>query len=137
VASKVEYVKREPGCNIILTHVGADLFLRKSYSPEDWHHLITVVYKKGVIKTGTNTNQYLVAGPLCFAGDVIARDLELPVVTEGDYILVHEAGAYTLSMWSRYNSRQMPKVIGYSAENETFEVLMEKESTEDLYEFWS
>jgi diaminopimelate decarboxylase len=137
VASKVEYVKREPGCNIIITHVGADLFLRKSYNPEDWHHQITVVDKKGMIKTGTDTNKYMVAGPLCFAGDVIARDLELPVVNEGDYILIHDAGAYTLSMWSRYNSRQMPKVIGYSAEGEDFESLMERESKEDLFEFWS
>jgi len=139
VASRVEYVKREPGYNIIMTHVGADLFLRKSYCPEDWHHQITVVDKDGILKTGTDKNKYMVAGPLCFAGDVIARDLELPVVTEGDYILIHDAGAYTLSMWSRYNSRQMPKVIGYSGENAAFEleIIKERETKEDLFEFWS
>lgn len=137
VASKVEYVKRESGYTIIMTHVGADLFLRKSYNPDDWHHHITVVDQYGNLKTGADRNKYMVAGPLCFAGDVIARDLELPVVTEGDYILVHDTGAYTLSMWSRYNSRQMPKVIGYSAQSESFEILMERESKEDLFEFWS
>lgn len=137
VASKVEYVKREPGINIIMTHVGADLFLRKCYNPEDWHHHITVVDKEGKPKTGTDANKYMIAGPLCFAGDIIARDLELPVVEEGDYILVHDAGAYTLSMWSRYNSRQMPKVIGYSTENDAFEIIRERETKEDLFEFWS
>lgn len=137
VASKVEYVKREPGYNIIMTHVGADLFLRKSYNPEDWHHHISVVDKNGNLKSGTDLTRYTVAGPLCFAGDVIARDLELPVVEEGDYLLIHDAGAYTLSMWSRYNSRQMPKVIGYSAENDGFEILKEREAKEDLFEFWS
>jgi diaminopimelate decarboxylase len=137
VASKVEYVKREPGYNIIITHVGADLFLRKSYNPSDWHHHITVVDKDGKLKTGTDTNKYMVAGPLCFAGDVIARDLELPFVEEGDYILIHDAGAYTLSMWSRYNSRQMPKVIAYSIENDLFEIIRERENKEDLFEFWS
>jgi diaminopimelate decarboxylase len=137
VASKVEYVKREPGYNIIMTHVGADLFLRKSYNPGDWHHHITVVDKNGNLKTGTNATKYMVAGPLCFAGDVIARDLELPLVEEGDYILIHDAGAYTLSMWSRYNSRQMPKVIGYSTESDTFDIIRDRETKEDLFDFWS
>ena len=136
VASKVEYVKREPGYNIIMTHVGADMFLRKCYNPEDWHHHITVVDKDGKIKTGTDKNKYLVAGPLCFSGDVIAREIELPVVAEGDYLLIHDAGAYTLSMWSRYNSRQMPKVIGYSVADDEFEIIKEKETKEDLFEFW-
>ena len=137
VASKVEYVKREPSYNIIMTHVGADLFLRKAYNPGDWHHHITVVDKHGKLKSGIDSNKYMVAGPLCFGGDVIAKDLELPVVEEGDYILIHDTGAYTLSMWSRYNSRQMPKVIGYHAANNTFEILRDRESKEDLLEFWS
>ena len=137
VASKVEYVKREPGYNIIMTHVGADLFLHKCYNPGDWHHHITVVDKYGKLKTGTDANKYTVAGPLCFGGDVIATDLELPVVTEGDWIMIHDAGAYTLSMWSRYNSRQMPKVIGYHRGNNTFEILKDRESRDDLLRFWS
>lgn len=136
VASKVEYVKREQDCNIVMTHVGADLFLRKCYNPGDWHHHITLVDKDGNLKSRTDKNKYRVAGPLCFAGDIIARDIELPVAGEGDYILIHDAGAYTLSMWSRYNSRQMPKVIGYY-QNEIFEILKERESKEDLVKFWS
>ena len=136
VAARVEYVKREPGYNIIITHVGADLFLRKCYNPGDWHHEISVTDKYGNLKSGSDTNKYIVAGPLCFAGDVLATDLDLPVVVEGDYILIHDAGAYTLSMWSRYNSRQMPKVIGYYSENNTFEILKERESKEDLFDFW-
>lgn len=134
--SKVEYVKRELNYNIIMTHLGADLFLRKCYNPNDWHHQITVLDRNGNLKTGIDKNKYIVAGPLCFAGDVIAKDLELPVVEEGDYILIHDIGAYTLSMWSRYNSRQMPKVIGYWSTIESFEVLKDRERKEDLFEFW-
>jgi diaminopimelate decarboxylase len=134
--SKVEYVKREINYSIIMTHLGADLFLRKCYNPNDWHHQITVLDRYGNIKTGIDKNKYIVAGPLCFAGDVIAKDLELPVVEEGDYILIHDVGAYTLSMWSRYNSRQIPKVIGYWNTNESFEVLKDRERKEDLFEFW-
>ena len=137
VASKVEYVKREPAYNILMTHVGADLFLRKCYNPGDWHHEISLVDKSGNLKTGTDKNKYIIAGPLCFGGDVLARDLELPVAEEDDYILVHDAGAYTLSMWSRYNSRQMPKVIGYNMGNNTFSKLKNREKTNDLLAFWS
>jgi len=137
VASRVEYVKRESKYNIAMTHVGADLFLRKCYNPDDWYHQITITDKEGKLKFGTDKNKYMIAGPLCFAGDVIAKDLELPIITEGDYILIHDAGAYTLSMWSRYNSRQIPKVIGFSKENNTFEVLKKRESKEDLFQFWS
>mgnify|MGYP001172831542 FL=1 len=137
VASKVEYVKREPGYNIIITHVGADLFLRKCYNPADWHHHITVTDKHGNIKTGIDPVKYTVAGPLCFAGDVLATDLELPVVEEGDFLILHDAGAYTLSMWSRYNSRQMPVVIGYHETGNDFEILRRRETPDDLLEFWS
>lgn len=137
VASKVEYVKREPDYNIITIHVGADLFLRKCYNPGDWHHHISVLDKNGNPKNGIDKNRYIVAGPLCFAGDVLATDLELPLVVEGDYILIHDAGAYTLSMWSRYNSRQIPKVIGYHSDKNTFEILKERETPDDLMAFWS
>jgi diaminopimelate decarboxylase len=137
VASKVEYVKRERNFNIIMTHIGADLLLRKCYNPDDWHHQITVVDNEGNIKDGIDKNKYIIAGPLCFSGDLIAKDLELPIVNEGDYILIHDIGAYTLSMWSRYNSRQIPKVIGYDIEKHSFEIIRERERKEDLFDFWS
>ena len=136
VASRVEYVKREKNYNIVMSHIGADLLLRKCYHPDDWHHQITVVDSRGNLKTGTDKNKYIIAGPLCFAGDVIAKDLDLPVVNEGDYLLIHDVGAYTLSMWSRYNSRQMPKVISYRNTN-TFEISKQRETKEKLFDFWS
>lgn len=137
VASRVEYVKREPGGNTAMIHVGADLFLRKCYRPEDWHHEVLVVDYRGRIKEGTDKNKYVIAGPLCFAGDMIARDIQLPVVEPGDYIIIQDTGAYTLSMWSRYNSRQIPKVIGYTDDGNKFEVLRERETLDTLMEFWS
>lgn len=135
VASKVEYVKREKNYNILMIHVGADLLLRKCYNPDDWHHQITILDKNGNIKKGIDKIRYTVAGPLCFAGDIIARDIELPVVEAGDYLLIHDTGAYTLSMWSRYNSRQIPKVIGYN--KNAFEILKQRETKKDLFDFWS
>ncbi|MGD8780727.1 MAG: diaminopimelate decarboxylase [Ignavibacteria bacterium] len=136
VASKVEYVKRESKINTAMIHVGADLFLRKCYRPEDWHHEIFVLDNKGDIKTGIDNNKYTIAGPLCFAGDILAGGIELPVVNEGDYIIIQDTGAYTLSMWSRYNSRQIPKVIGYHEDGKEFEIIKKRETLEEIIDFW-
>jgi hypothetical protein len=40
-------------------------------------------------------------------------------------------------MWSRYNSRQMPVVIGYENDGEETRVLRKRESPEALLKFWS
>ena len=52
-----------------------------------------------------------VAGPLCESGDVFTRDAselieprELPTPRAGDFVLLHDAGAYGASMSSNYNS---------------------------------
>jgi diaminopimelate decarboxylase len=137
VASRVEYVKKNEGRNTAIIHVGADLLLRKCYRPSDWHHEIMVLDSAGNRKTGADATPWTIAGPLCFAGDMIAQDIALPIVEEGDWIVVRDTGAYTLSMWSRYNSRQVPKVIGYVNDGERFEVLRERETVEQVLSFWA
>ncbi len=147
--SRVEYLKITKGTgnatdttvssevSTILIHVGADLLIRECYLPNQWSHKISVADPSGKIKTGNAAGKYTIAGPLCFQGDIIAREISLPQVAEGDYIVIHDTGAYTLSMWSRYNSRQMPKVLEFSNEGKDFEILRERETTEDLFRFWS
>lgn len=136
VASRVEYVKKDRHGKTAIIHVGADLFLRKCYRPMDWHHEIMVFDSKGEIKGGTDENPYVVAGPLCFAGDVLADGIRLPVVNPGDFIIIRDAGAYTLSMWSRYNSRQIPKVIGYIDDGQRLVVFKERETIDQTLSFW-
>ena len=135
-ASKVEYVKREKDYNIIMSHLGADFMLRECYNPQDWQHEITVLDKNGNLKNNSPKEKYFIAGPLCFAGDVIGHDIELPRVDEGDVIIIHDVGAYTLSMWSRYNSRQVPQVLGYSKDIYGFEILKKREVLHDTIGFW-
>lgn len=135
-ASRVEYVKEETNYKILSVHLGADFLLRKAYNPNDWHHEISVLDKNGILKTDKDPKKYIIAGPLCFAGDIIAKDIELPMIEEGDYIIIHDVGAYTLSMWSRYNSRQIPKILAYSNKSQDFEILKNKESLMDVFNFW-
>ena len=120
----------------LMLHVGADLLIRECYLPHQWSHEISLAGNFGKIKTGDAACKYTLAGPLCFQGDVISRNVRLPHAEVGDFIIIHDTGAYTLSMWSRYNSRQMPKVIGFRDNGEHFEILKEREKPEDLVEFW-
>lgn len=134
--SKVEYVKHTKSIDTLMVHLGADMFIRKVYNPADWHNEITVTDSSGKLKTGKQ-KKYKIAGPLCFAGDLLEREILLPEVEEGDFIIIHDTGAYTSSMWSRYNSRQFPKVIGYEGSGKKFILIKERESLESIKKFWS
>jgi diaminopimelate decarboxylase len=117
-----------------MLHVGADLFVRECLNPLNWQHEYSVFDRFGNLKDGTDDHPWNLAGPLCFSGDIIAKGISLPKVEEGDFIVVHDTGGYTFSMWSRYNSRQTPRILGYRGEQ--FEILKERESLEELQRFW-
>ncbi len=134
--SRVEYVKQDPSINTAMLHVGADLFLRECLNQKDWSHEYTVLDNDGNIKTDVAANQWNLAGPLCFAGDILAKNVSLPVILEGDFLVIHDTGGYTFSMWSRFNSRFAPRIIGYYNDGEEFVLLKEREGMEDLIRFW-
>ncbi len=134
-ASRVEYVKSYGGKKTAVIHVGADLLMRRCYMPESWYHHLSVCDANGRLKTGRDNLPYTIAGPLCFNGDLIARDIPLPPVEPGDFLMIHDTGAYTLSMWSRHTSRLIPAVWGYESGG-PFRLLKKRESLEELYNFW-
>lgn len=138
VASRIEYIVRhDEAISTIYIHVGADMFLRKAYRPDDWHHDIRVCDCAGKLRSGP-VSRFHIAGPLCFAGDYVGRRVSLPAtVREGDYVLIQDAGAYTFSMWSLYNSRQFPAIIGYEGKGELFRCLRPRQSPDDIVAFWS
>ncbi len=53
-----------------------------------------------------------VVGPLCESGDFLALDRQLPAkISRGDLLAVFTAGAYGMSMASRYNSSPLPAEV--------------------------
>ena len=129
-ASVVEYVAEGRA----ILHFGADFCLRECYQPQSWWHQFTVLNSRGESKSG-ETALYDLYGPLCFSGDRVAGARELPKLEPGDIVVMHDVGAYTLSMWSRYCSRAMPEVVGF--DNGSFRVLKRKEEPGELVKFWS
>lgn len=135
--SRVEYTKQSGGRHIAVIHLGADFLVRTAYVPEIWVHRVTVHASDGSPKAGPAVCQD-VAGPLCFSGDLVARERMLPLAEPGDFVVIHDAGAYTLSMWSRYNNRQAPAVYAYEmAEGGvTMQLLKPAETVDDVLRFW-
>lgn len=130
--SRVEYVKTSGGRRIVLCHAGADLFLRAAYM--NWFHDFVVFDSNGMVKTSNPMHQDI-AGPLCFSGDYLARRRLLPKIEPGDWLVIRDAGAYTFGMWSLYNSRLMPTILGYR-EGFPFEVLLRRWDMGDILRLW-
>lgn len=128
--SRVEYA--DEGKAIL--HLGADFALREAYQPESWYHEISVFDAEGCLKSG-ELRPVDLYGPLCFSGDRLASERLLPTLEPGDLVVWHDVGGYTLSMWSRYCSRPMPQVVGWSGDG--WSTLREPEAPEDLVRFWS
>ena len=137
--SRVEYVKHAGGLRIATVHCGADLFLRTAYQPTNWPHRVSAWSPSGEFldpKDGP-TEVSDVVGPLCFRGDIVAHSVALPTrLTSGGAIVVHDAGAYTLAMFSRYNSRQAPPVYGFSDGGATITCLSAGETIDEALRMW-
>ncbi len=55
--------------------------------------------------------KYDVCGNICETGDCFAEQRELPLIREGDKLVIKNAGAYCYSMGSIYNLRSMPSEL--------------------------
>jgi diaminopimelate decarboxylase len=73
--------------------------------PETWGLRVFVCDADGRPKDGEVPEEEWVeqdvAGPLCFQGDRVAVAKKMPKAEVGDFVVVADAGAYTLSMYSR------------------------------------
>ena len=80
-----------------------------------------------------------IAGPMCFAGDVVARGVQLPQLDVGDWVAIHDCGANTMGLFSRHCSRPTPPVFGYTKRSdEEYDITMLKkpETDESVLAFW-
>ncbi|MFI6350533.1 diaminopimelate decarboxylase [Streptomyces sp. NPDC050560] len=114
VLARVEYTKTSGGRPIAVTHAGAQLATRTVYAPESWPLRIAAYDGSGEPRTGPGVRQD-VAGPACFAGDLLAQDRELPRLEPGDYAAALDTGAYYFAHHYAYNSLPRPTVLAFTA----------------------
>lgn len=112
ILAKVEYAKSAGGRPIAVTHAGAQVATRTVFSPSAWPIRVTALDPRGEPKEGTPLVQD-VAGPCCFAGDIVAEARSLPPLAQGDLVALLDTGAYYFSAHFAYNALPRPGVHGY------------------------
>lgn len=113
ILARVEYTKTAGGRPIAVTHAGVQVATRTVYDPASWPLRIAAYDSKGRPKSGTAVVQD-VAGPACFAGDLLAEARPLPLLEPGDVIAVLDTGAYYFSNHYGYNSLPRPGIHGFT-----------------------
>jgi diaminopimelate decarboxylase len=126
IVSRVEYTKQSGGELIAIQHGGADLFVRTVWAPTKWALRISVLDAQGHLKQDKERVRQDIAGPCCHGGDIIAHERLLPRIAPGDHVIAHDTGAYFLSTYSYYNSRQAPAIYGYHEADPSKLILLKK-----------
>jgi len=109
LVSQVLAAKRMDGTRFLLVDAGFNDLMRPAMYGS--YHEISIVRARGERATGA-TEPTVVAGPLCESGDVFTQEeggvvvtRDLPTADVGDFVVLHDAGAYAASQASNYNSR--------------------------------
>ncbi|OQB15919.1 MAG: Diaminopimelate decarboxylase [Firmicutes bacterium ADurb.Bin193] len=79
---------------------------------------------------GLREKTVTIAGKCCESGDILVKDIALPLVKAGDLIAVLATGAYNYSMASNYNRISRPPVVMVSGKKARLAI--RRESYEDL-----
>lgn len=117
LVAQVRSVKAMGSRHFVLIDAGFNDLMRPSMYGS-YHH-ISALAADGRDLTQSPLVDTVVAGPLCESGDVFTQQeggkvetRALPVVQPGDYLVLHDTGAYGASMSSNYNSRPLlPEVL--------------------------
>lgn len=80
----------------------------------------------------TEKEKVTIAGKFCESGDILAQDIELPVIEEGDVICFYDTGAYGFSMASNYNRVLRPAVV--LVNNGKSDIIVDRQTYEQLCE---
>ena len=134
--TKVEYVKKSGDRNFAICDAGMHTLLRPSHYgafhfvwPTDVPAaLVPPRRARELVLPGLERTE--VVGPLCETGDFLAEDRMLPPLHRGDLLAVYTAGAYGMTMASRYNSHPLP--VEVLVEGDQFRVIRERETYDDL-----
>ena len=115
--TQVRSVKQMGSRHFVLVDAGFNDLMRPAMYGS-YHH-ISALAAEGRSLEHAPTVETVVAGPLCESGDVFTQQeggnvetRALPEVKAGDYLVLHDTGAYGASMSSNYNSRPLlPEVL--------------------------
>jgi len=122
---RVGRIKQKEEKRLAALDAGGDLLLRAT---QGWYTYRAVCANK-LGETGDML--YDLVGPLCYEGDIPARDRMLPELEEGDLIAFLDTGAYVTTLMNQYNGRLLPAVLMITEEG-GIKLIRRRDSYEDL-----
>ena len=102
--TQVQYLKKNVAKNFVIVDTGMHHLLRPTLYGA--HHEIWSLAEKKI-----STRKFDVVGPICESGDFIGKDCALPELSELDFIVIADVGAYGFAMHSDYNLQEPPQEI--------------------------
>jgi diaminopimelate decarboxylase len=116
--------------DIYRKYIGVDACMSALMRPALYgaYHHITVIAKH----PAQNFEKVDVVGSLCENNDKFAIQRELPVIQEGDQLLIHDTGAHGHAMGFNYNGRLRPKEL-LLRPNGTVELIRRAETVADYF----
>lgn len=119
------FVKEGEAKNFVIVDAAMNDLIRPTLY--DAHHEIGAVDE--ALQNGS-TMMADVVGPVCETGDYLAQNRAVPMVTEGDLLVVYSAGAYGATLASTYNTRPLiPEVL---VDGDKFAVIRKRPSYDEL-----
>lgn len=112
----VQAVKENYGDVYVGTDIGFNVLMRPVLYGS--YHDIEILSSAGETAGCGSRRKVTVSGNICESGDILAKDIELGRVAEGDIIAVKNTGAYGYSMASNYNCRMRPAEVLKTAEGQ-------------------
>ena len=111
-------------------YVGVDACMSSLMRPGMYgaYHHITVAGKEGAAPRQVVD----VVGALCENNDKFAIQRDLPEITNGDLLLIHDTGAHGQSMGFNYNGKLRPKELLLRSDG-TVELIRRAETPEDYF----
>jgi len=104
LVTKITYIKKTARKNFLIVDAGMNDLVRPAIYGA-YHDIIPVVWKGG------EKHNWDIVGPICESSDIFAKDRPMPKVSEGDLLVILNAGAYGYSMSSNYNMRPRPAEV--------------------------
>jgi diaminopimelate decarboxylase len=121
--TKVEYLKPGETKSFAIVDAAMNDLMRPALY-DAYHNITTVAPSEAAAQT------YEVVGPVCESGDFLGHDRSL-AIKEGDYLAIHSAGAYGMSMSSNYNTRARAAEV--LVDGEQVHLIREREQIADLF----
>jgi diaminopimelate decarboxylase len=137
LVTEIRATKKQDQRGFYLVDAGFNDLVRPAFYGS-WHH-ITVVPATGAV--ATEVEDVVVAGPLCESGDVFTQEeggfvtsRSLPKSQVGDYLILHDAGAYGMAMGSNYNTRKTATEVLVRPNGALSEIRV-RQSFESIFQF--